>query len=285
MRRLILLIIALATMLPSLAFGYDVLILQSSRNLAYDEVLKGFSSEKKTSLRLLVLSDYAEVDVNRIVREDRPAMILAIGDTALKAARAIRNVPVLAVMALGINSGSAVERNLTGISIYTAPGRYIDMFRDMKVGRVGVIHNRARSGWYLRMARQAAEQGGIELVLREVGSPRETAAQLSSLAGKVDALWMLPDSTAVTRETIEAYFRFGQEQAVPVVSFAGSYLGLGAAATVDIDRITLGRQAAGLAAAILNGKAGGEPVVFPRGTTIKVNNAVLKRLGKAYVPE
>ena len=80
-------------------------------------------------------------------------------------------------------------------------------------------------------------------MIREVSAPRETLEQLATLAGKVDALWMLPDSTAVTRETTEAYFRFGQQQTVPVVSFAANYLGLGAAAVLEIDRIAMGRQA------------------------------------------
>lgn len=284
MRRFILLIVALATLLPSLAQAYDVLILQSRRDPAYDEVLKGFGFEKKTSLRMLVLADYADVDVVRIVREDRPRLILALGDTALKAARKIRNTPVVAVMALGIDSSSAVQRNLSGISMFAAPGRYIDMFSQMKAGRVGVLHNPARSGWYLRKARQAAAQAGIELVVREVSSPRDTVKQLATLSGKIDALWMLPDTVAVTRETTEAYFRFGQENSVPVVSFAGSYIGLGAAAAMDINRLELGRQADRLTAAILDGENAGE-TVFPQKTSIRVNPIVLKRLGLTYADQ
>jgi putative ABC transport system substrate-binding protein len=167
--------------------------------------------------------------------------------------------------------------------MYAAPNSYIDMFRNMQVGRVGVICNPAKSGWYLRKAHQTAKQAGIELVVREVSTPREIMGQLSSLSGKVDALWMLPDTTAVTRETTEAYFRFGQENSVPVVSFADSYLGLGAAAAFEINRIELGRQADRLAAAILNGNEIGESVVFPQQTTIRLNHTVLKRLGSKYV--
>lgn len=281
MRRLVLLILALATLLPSLASAYDVLILQSRHDPAYTEVLKGFGFERKTSLRILVLADYADVDVVRIVREDRPRVILALGDTALKTTRTIRNTPVVAVMALSIDSTSAVQRNLSGISMFAAPDRYIDMFREMKAGRVGVLHNPAKSGWYLRKARQAATEAGIELVVREVLSPRDTVKQLDTLSGKVDALWMLPDTTAVTRETTEAYFRFGQENSVPVVSFAESYIGLGAAAAMDINRLELGRQADRLTSAILHGKSAVE-TEFPHKTSIRVNPTVLKRLGLAY---
>ena len=53
MRRLILLILALATLLPSLAYAYDVLILQSGRNPAYEEALKGFRAGTGVSQRLI----------------------------------------------------------------------------------------------------------------------------------------------------------------------------------------------------------------------------------------
>lgn len=281
MRRLVLLIVALATLLPSLAFSYDVLILQSRRDPAYDEVLKGFQFEKKSSLRLLVLSDYAEVDVVRIVREDRPKLILAVGDVALTAARKIQQTPVVAVMALGVHKAKS-QANVAGIGMFAAPERYVGLFRSMKARRVGIVYNPAKSGWYVRQAVQTAGAAGIELVTREVSSPKDTAGQLASLAGKVDALWMLPDSTAVTRETTEAYFRFGQEQSVPVVSFASSYLGLGAAAVLELDRVAMGRQADAMIADLLNGgRTDGAVLEFPRGLTVKTNPTVLKRLGSS----
>lgn len=285
MRRFILLILVLATLLPSLAQAqdYDILMIQSRRNAGYEEVLKGFRAERNTSQRVIVLSDYAEVDVIQIVREDRPKLILAVGDAALTAARKVQQTPVVAVMSLGIHNLKASHPNLTGIGMFAAPERYISMFRAMKIRRVGVIYNPAKSGWYLRLARQAAEEAGIKLVTREVSAPRETVERLSTLAGKVDALWMLPDSTAVTRETTEAYFRFGQQQAIPVVSFAANYLGLGAAAVLEIDRIALGRQAGAMAAALLSGnRIESVPLGFPNGMTVKTNPGVLRRLGSSF---
>lgn len=286
MRRLILLIIALATLLPSLALGYDVLVLQSRRDPGYAEVLKGFHSGDNPSERVIVMSDFTEVDVVRIVREDRPRVILAIGDAALNAARKVTHTPVVAVMALGIHNLNGSHHNLTGIGMFVPPERYIRMFQALKTARVGIIHNPAKSGWYLRQARQAAANAGIELVIREVASPKETVARIASLAGKVDALWMLPDSSAVTRETTEAYFRFGLQHAVPVVSFAANYLGLGAAAVLEIDRSELGRQADAMVAALLNGdRSDNMPLLSPKSITVKTNPTVLKTLGSSFTPD
>jgi putative tryptophan/tyrosine transport system substrate-binding protein len=286
MRRFILLILALATPLPSLAQAFDVLVIQSRRDVGYEEVLKGFRAERTASQRVIVLSDYAEVDIVRIVREDHPKLILAVGDAALTAACKVQQTPVVAVMSLGIHSLKPSHPNLTGIGMFAPPEHYIGMFQAMKTRHVGVIYNPSRSGWYLRLARQVAEEAGIELVTREISAPRETIERLATLAGKVDALWMLPDSTAVTRETTEAYFRFGQQQAVPVVSFAANYLGLGAAAALEIDRIAIGRQAGAMVAALLRGnRIDSVPLGFPNGITVKTNPSVLRRLGTSYNAE
>lgn len=280
MRGLVLCILALALLVPSLAQAYDLLVLQSKRNPAYDEVLNGLNASRNLSKRVIVLSDYAEVDVVRIAREDRPLLILAVGDTALAMARKVRNIPIIALMSLDLQRFQSVQSNLTGIEMFVAPEHYCNLLRQMNVRRVGVIYNPSRSGWYLRQARQAAEKAGITLVVREVTDPRDTLAKLASLAGKVDALWMLPDVTAVTRETAEAYFHFSQQQAVPVLSFSAGYLGLGAAAVFDIDRVALGRQAGEMVVALLE-RDGRDAVSshFPREVALKTNAGILKRLG------
>lgn len=280
MRYLLSLIIALATLLPLTAQAYDVLVLQSRRDPAYDEVLKGFRAGRDFSKRVVVLSDYAEADIPRMVREERPALVLALGDAALAATRKLRQTPVIALMTLGIHDRQAPPPNMACIGMFAPPERYLALFQGLKARRVGVIHNPGKSGWYLRQARQEAARMGIELVVREVQAPRDTLARLTSLKGEVDALWMLPDTVAVTRETVEAYFRFSQEENIPVVSFAGAYLGLGAAAVLEIDRAELGRQAGDMAATLLReGEAAGQPVAWPRATALRTNPSVLRRLG------
>lgn len=269
-------------MIPTLAEAYDVLIVQSSRSSAYEEVLKGFRNSRRSSERLIVLSDYAEADIVRIVREDQPRLVLALGDRALKATKNVRQTPIIAMMALGIHDQINSRPNLTGVGMFIAPRPYLNLCQNMKAKRVGVIYHAAKTDWYLRQARQEARRQNIELVLREVSSPKQTIAQLSSLAGEVDAIWMLPDSIAVTRETLEAYMRFSQDKRVPLVSFADAYLGLGAAAVLELDRLDLGRQAGEMATALLSGTSVSKlPMTQPRRAIYKTNRNVLKNLGVA----
>jgi len=275
-------IFSCALFFPLVADAYDVLVLESRRDPAFDEALSGFRSNRNLSERVIVLADYADVDITRIVREDQPALVLALGDRALEAARKLRQTPVIALISLGIHNRHASHANLTGIGMFAPPERYLSLLQGMKKHRIGLIYHPAKSGWYVQQARQLAQRMGIELVTREVSTPRDTLTQLSSLAGRVDALWMLPDATAVTRETVEAYFRFSQEHSVPVVSFASAYLGLGAAAVLEIDRSELGRQASDMSSAILKGtEASDIPLAYPRRVQLRINPSVLKHLGIA----
>ena len=261
------------------AWGTDVLIVQSGRNAAYLESLRGFQTVYKGTTHTIVLSDYAEVDVVQLVKEEQPRLVLAVGDAALAASRKVGQVPVVGLMALSLNLAKGPSGTVGGVGMLPAPERYLERCRTMGARRVGVIHDPARSGYYLQRARQAARRMGIELVVREVHAPPETPARLEQMKGKVDALWMLPDTTAVTAETLEAYFLFSLQQKVPVVTFSEQYLAKGAAVSLDVDRADLGRQAAELANSLLSGAAIHSTAVDARKFQVHANETVGRNLG------
>ncbi|ABQ26155.1 ABC transporter substrate-binding protein [Geotalea uraniireducens] len=279
LRALLSFILALYIFAAAPALATDLLIVQSTRHSSYTEALNGFRNACNARSRVVVLDDYAEVDVARLVREEQPVAILAVGDSALDAVKKIRRVPIVSLMSISPSTGKSMPPNVTGVRMTISPERYMTLFNALRLDRVGVIYNTARSGAYLRRARQSAEQAGVDLVLREVDNPRETSHQLASLKGKVDALWLLPDSTAVTRETVEAYFFFSMEQRKPVIAFSAVYLSLGAAATLEIDRHGMGMQAGEVANRLLKGASPAEiPFSDPLDIFLKTNPSVIRKL-------
>lgn len=259
------------------AWASDVLIVQSSRNAAYDEAVRGFRSTFGGSVETVVLSDYAEVDVPRLVREEQPRLVLAVGDPAVTASRKVRSVPVESLMAL---SPAARTMGDNGVGISASPERYLALLKSMGARQVGVVYDPSRTGKYVKRAQQAAQRLGMEVVAREVRSSRDAIARLDHLKGAVDALWMLPDTTAVTAETVAAYCSFSLEQRVPLVTFSAAHLAKGAVAALEVDRSDMGRQAGELAMSLLNGTAEDEPVrVDARTVHLRTNEAVAKKLG------
>jgi putative tryptophan/tyrosine transport system substrate-binding protein len=275
MRVLRSLIIAALLLLPLPALAYDVLVLQSLHEKGYDEAVKGVRRECQGTVRTLVLSDYAEADLTRIIREEHPRLIIAVGDRALAFAEKQHSTPVLYMMALNPKP----RQRMSGVSMLLDPARYLSTFESLGTRRVGVIYDPARSGAYVRRAQAAARKTGIDLVTREVHAQKETPAMLESLRGKVDALWMLPDITAVSPVSTEAYFFFSQREGVPVVTFADIYLSMGGAVALGIDRYDIGKQLGEMAQSVLDGTAI-ENIASesPRRVVIKSNDGVLRRL-------
>jgi ABC-type uncharacterized transport system substrate-binding protein len=253
-----------------------VLIVQSGRNGAYTEAVRGFTESCKGSTQTIVLTDYAEVDVVRLVKEEQPRLVLAVGDKALAASKKVRSVPVVVLLALEFDLARPAGP-VTGVSMLPATARYLELFKSMGAKRVGLVHDPAKTGHYLERAQARAQQMGIELVVQSVRSPREFMGRLQQLKGRVDALWMLPDTMAVTAETVDAWFTFAASENLPVVTFSEQYLKSGAVASLDLDRADMGRQAGELASALL---AGSRPAAQrARKVQLRTNNTVASRLG------
>ena len=266
----------LMSALPALAS--DVLIVQSSRTPAYVEALRGFRAGFEGSSITIVLSDYADVDVVRLIKEERPRLVLAVGDTALAACRKVRQVPVVSLMALSLTLSKSANSTVTGVGVVASPERYLSLFKAIGARKVGVVYDPNRTGGYFRRAQQAARKLGLELVAREVRTPRETIGKLEQIKGSVDALWMLPDTTAVTVETLGDFFRFSLEQRVPLVTFASQYLDKGALAAIEADRLDLGRVVGEQIRKLLDRTTDGPSVVDARKVRLATNVSVSKKL-------
>ena len=268
-------LLGLLLLSPAQTQAYDVLVLQSLHEKGYDEAVRGFKRECRAGMRTLVLSDFAEADVTRIAREEKPRLIVAVGDRALELAQKQNIAPVLYMMAL--NPGRS--RSVSGVGMLLDPARYLSVFDSLGAKRIGVIYDPARSGAYLKSAEAAAKRGSIQLVGREVRAAKETPAVLESLRGRVDAIWMLPDMTAVSPASTEAYFLFSQSERVPVVTFAEIYLTMGGAVALAIDRFDIGRQLGKMAQRLLEGTLIEEiPPQYPRTALTKANDKVVRRL-------
>jgi putative tryptophan/tyrosine transport system substrate-binding protein len=279
MRVLRILLITVLLTVPLPAMAYDILVLQSMHDKGYDEAVRGVKRECQASMRTVVVSDYAEIDITRIVREERPRLVIAVGDRAVAIAEKQHSTPVLYMMALNPKP----RQRSSGVAMLLDPARYISVFDALGVKRIGVIYDPARSGAYVRRAQAAARRSGIDLVVREVRAPKDTPAMLQSLKGKVDAIWMIPDLTAVSPASTEAYFLFSQSERVPVVSFADVYLSMGGAIALGIDRFDIGKQVGEMAESILSGTRVEEiPPQAPRRALTRRNDGVLRRLNLSY---
>ncbi|QWV92417.1 ABC transporter substrate-binding protein [Geomonas oryzisoli] len=278
MRPLLLCILLLAWAFAAPALASDLLILQSSRSPVYAEALRGLRAAARTNEQPLVLSDYAEVDVQRLVREERPRLVVAVGDQALIACRKIREVPVVTMLSLSLSQKPQSDR-VGGVSMVASPERYMELFAQLGAKQVGVLYDPKLSGLYLKRAAAEAADHGITLTMEPVRHSRDLQGKLEKLKGEVDLLWLLPDSTVVTTVNMEALLLFSMTQGIPAVTFTGQYLKNGAAASLDVDPYDIGVQTGELVFSLLRSGASQKiPMLDPRKVRLQVNESVLRKL-------
>jgi len=238
-------------------------------------------------VREVILSEGDSDDLHRAVQGRRPDLILAVGRSALAATSAIPDVPVLYVLAPAAEPLVRGRANVTGVGLEVPPAVTLAALRDVLPGvrRLGLVYDPARTEALVTEAQKAAEGAGIALTAVRVKGPRGVAAALDELAGRVDALWLLPDLTVATAEGVESFLLFSQRHRVPVLAFSPYYVERGATLAVSADPGAVAEQAAHMARRLLAGATPAHvPVEPPAQVAITMNRAVAAKVGATPDP-
>jgi len=114
----------------------------------------------------------------------------------------------------------------------------------------------------------------------QVSSDREVTEALKKLAGKIDALWMIPDPSNISPQGAEAILLFGLENKVPILAPSEKFVKNGALLSVAADYLAVGEQTGKLANAIVRGTpASGLPVEQPQKFSLSINLKVARQIG------
>ena len=286
MKKFLLLIIALICFGPTAALAGDVLVVQGHAVKPYEEALRGFKSVCGDVKRYYI-EDLESKDMAAVVRQESPRVILAIGPEALRKVQGVKNVPIVYLMVVNPKQAYKGNSDITGITMNAPPEKYLDLMARMspRPKTIGIIYDSSKSGHLVKRAQQAAREQGFQLLTREVHRSKEVAAALQDLNGSIDLLWMLPDTTVVTPETVELFLLVSHERRIPVISFAAKYVEMGALAALIIDSYDQGQQAGEMAREILDGKQVADlPRTEARAVALKINQHVARKIGVTANP-
>ena len=274
-------ITCLIFIIPSWASG-DILVVQSLPIKPYNDALNGFRSVCKARINKLVGPDLSEAEIMGKVRRNRPDLILAIGMDALNKLKTVKDVPIVYVMVLNPRELIRDGGNITGVSMNLAPERQFSMLREVlpNVRKIAIFFDPDKNGFYISRVHNAASLMGIELLTKKVHSSREAVAAVDALKGKVDALWLLPDTTVVNPSTIDLLLLSSIENKIPVLTFSEKYTEKGALLSLEVDAVESGKQAGEMAVKILGGaNVNSVKDEDARDSILTVNLIVAKKLG------
>ena len=265
------------------------MVINSADVEAYKEALQGF----KKMLRHQIVAEYdmeGNLETGKKIFSDiktkiKPDLILAIGPWAFQVTAAqATNIPVVYAMVLNPSSLlPAGVKNVTGASMNVPVETTIRLFKQLgsQIRRVGVLFNRAKTGYLVRRAMQVGREQGLEIIDREIRSPKEAIQALDGLQDEIHALWILPDEIVLTPEVVQYMVLFSYRKKVPLIGLSerqaqmGALLSLSFASSEDI-----GRQAAELANSILEGQPPDRlPFTMARQVKLTVNLKAAEKLG------
>jgi putative tryptophan/tyrosine transport system substrate-binding protein len=275
------------------AMAMDIAILKSSGINAYEQAIDGFKATAPSG------TIYTEYDLQgdleqgrklaRKIRASDASLVVAVGlKAALAAKLEIVDTPIVFMMILDPLKHNLNGSNMTGTLLEIPAERQFKILRSFlpNVRRLGSLSSPGNSSGKLKEVAAQSSAQGFQLQDFPVENEKEVPQQLRSLLTTVEALWLIPDSTVLTNESIGFILESSLARRVPVIGFSPEFTRLGALLSLSVSYGEVGRETGLLAKRILDGdkKLPAKPVPIER-VTITVNLKTARFLGIEFPKE
>jgi putative ABC transport system substrate-binding protein len=215
---------------------------------------------------------------------EAPRLIIAVGTHAAIAAKnKFPATPVLYCLALNPEQNKLVGPDIGGVTLNVTPAQQFSELQRLlpAVRRIGVIYDAQTSGQIVSEA-QKHLRGGMQLVARAVGNPKEAARFAREMVGEVDAFWLLWDPVIANAANFRLLVELTLKNRVALIAPAAPFVEAGALVSVAADYHKAGEQAGRIAKLVLQGRKAGEfRAEPPFATVLTINGPVARKLGIA----
>jgi putative ABC transport system substrate-binding protein len=269
------------------ALAGEIAILKSSDLQAYAQAIEGFKVTVPASMT------YAEYDLRgdselgkklaRKIRASDASLVLAVGLKAALAAQVeIVDIPIVYMMILDPSKHHLSTPNMTGTLLDIPVERQFKILRSFlpSLRRLGVLFDSTKTGFQSNGTARHAAASGFVLDEFPVASEKEVPLQLRALLTTADGLWLVPDSTVLTAESVGFILESAMARHVPVIGFSPEMTRLGALLSISVSYSDVGRETGLLARRLLDGdrKLPMKPIPIER-LNITVNQKTANFLG------
>jgi putative ABC transport system substrate-binding protein len=223
---------------------------------AFDTFKSALPSSFQVTLEYDLQGDMAKGrNLARRIRASDAEVVLAVGlKAALAAKLEILDIPVIMCLVLDPEKYGLPTSNMVGISLNIPFEKHLKPLQTLapQVSRIGVLFDPQKTQGLHDQLQQDAKALGITIVSKEVHGEQEVSKAFKALENTIDAMWLLPDSTVLTENTLDFLMSATLEANIPVVAFSAGLVQSGAVVGVYMNYADIGRQAAGLSMRLLS---------------------------------
>lgn len=268
-----------------------VIIFRSQQIAAYNETIQGFKEGcKGKHISVKAIYDlYGDAEEGKNIFQkakestSKPDVILAVGILAATLAKEhFPDIPIIFCMVINHDRFNLQGTNITGISSEASIEDQFSVLKDI-LGphkNVGVIYDPEKTRKIVAEANTVAKQFDFNLVKSEVLLEKDVEPALKNIIQKIDALWLIPDSTVITKKNLNSIPKITLNSHLPVFSTSDAMVKAGALISVSPDYKETGIQAAQLAQRLLaNPTTTSLGVQQPKKLKLTLNTLTAKMIG------
>jgi putative ABC transport system substrate-binding protein len=293
LRLVVALVCLLAASAPNAAGAAEVVILKSADLSAYNQAVAGFKASipPSTSSVEFNLKGSAKLSQEQVelIRKPDTSVLFAVGSKAAQVAKEkFPDIPVVFCMVLDPAQYNLKAPNMTGIRLEIPLDRQFGAMRSVlpSLKRIGVLYDPEKTGHLVDEARLLAKSLGLELIAKQVNTEKEVPPALRALLSQVEALWLVPDSTVLTEDSLKFVLGTALDFNVPVIGFSSELVRSGALIGLSVNYEDVGRQAGVLAKKILFDQyKPSSATVPPERVRLSLNLKTAKFLGITISPD
>ena len=239
----------------------DIAILQSSDIAAYREAIAGLKAAGPIGAIYTEYDMQGDLELGkklaRKLRTSNTSLVVAVGLKAALAAKSeIENVPIVYMMILDPLKHRLTAPNMTGTLLEVPVDRQLKIMRTFlpTLHRLGTLYDPAKTSSRVKDASRVATSSDFQLKGLPVESEKDVPQQLRTLLWDVEALWLMPDSTVLTNESVRFILESSLARQIPVIGFSPEFTRLGALLSLSVNYGDVGRETGLLAKRILDGE-------------------------------
>ncbi len=251
----------LLALIASEVWAAEVTIFKSGDFAAYDLAIAGFKeliSGVETSEENMKGDTQAGMKIIEGIKARNPKAILAVGTRAAELShKEIKDIPIVYCMVIGPEKLGISGNNIAGVAMEVSSAKQISNFKSAlpSLKNIGVVYDPENSSQRVEEGRKASQNLGMKLTEKTVSSPKEVPDAFRDLVGTVDAIWLLPDTTVLTKASFNFILNTTMEKKIPLLAFSDSLVKGGALLSFSTDYRDVGKLAGRLVKKILSGVA------------------------------